>query len=217
MMFAAAAVLGLMSSAHCVAMCGPLVLLVGGPTEGGRAHQLRRAGLYHSGRTTSYAILGGAAGGAGHLVMSMGVGQAVALAVGVMLIVAALASTIGGGRYARVAPLMPLVAAASAGARRLRARCPRVGLFALGLANGLLPCGMVYAALALAVTAGHAVDAAAMMATFGVATTPALVATVLVAGRLSGRWRQRVTAALPLAIAATGVLLIVRGFTALCH
>ena len=89
--------------------------------------------------------------------------------------------------------------------------------FVLGLANGLLPCGMVYAALALAVTAGHAVDAAAVMATFGVATTPALVATLLVAGRVSGRWRQRVSAALPLAIAATGVLLIVRGFTALCH
>jgi sulfite exporter TauE/SafE len=76
---------------------------------------------------------------------------------------------------------------------------------------------MVYAALALALTAESPGQAAAVMAAFGAATTPALIATVLAAGLVSGRWRQRLTTALPLAIAATGVLLIVRGLTAQCH
>jgi sulfite exporter TauE/SafE len=215
--FAAAAALGVMSSAHCVAMCGPLVLLVSGPGEGTGARQLARAALYHSGRTTSYAILGAAAGGAGHLATSMGLGQTLAVTFGVVLIVAALARTARVGRHALRAPLMPVVAAASRGARRLRTRFPRLGLYALGLANGLLPCGMVYAALALALTAESPGQAAAVMAAFGAATTPALIATVLAAGLVSGRWRQRLTTALPLAIAATGVLLIVRGLTAQCH
>lgn len=217
MIFAAAAALGVMSSAHCVAMCGPLVLVVSGPAEGSRARQLARAGLYHAGRTTAYAVLGAAAGGAGHLAASMGLGRAVALTFGATLIAAAMATTIGAGRHVGVTPLMPLVTAASRGARRLRGRFPRLGLYALGVANGLLPCGMLYAALALAATAGTPGQAAAVMATFGAATTPALVATLLAAGLVSGRCRQRLSGALPLAIAATGVLLIVRGFTVACH
>jgi sulfite exporter TauE/SafE len=102
--FAAAAALGVMSSAHCVAMCGPLVLLVSGPGEGTRARQLARAALYHSGRTTSYAILGAAAGGAGHLATSMGLGQTLAVTFGVVLIVAALARTARVRRHVASAP-----------------------------------------------------------------------------------------------------------------
>ena len=217
MIFVAAAALGVMSSAHCVAMCGPLVLLVAGRSEGTLARQLGRAGLYHAGRATSYAILGAAAGGVGHIAGAMGFGPMVALTVGVILIIAAMATAIGGGGRAHIAPLMPLVAALARGAHRVRDRFPRVGLYALGFANGLLPCGMVYAALALAITAGSAFDAAVVMTTFGVSTTPALIAATLAASVVSGRWRYRLRGALPLGIAATGVLMIVRGFTAACH
>jgi sulfite exporter TauE/SafE len=52
---AAGAVAGLASIPHCMGMCGPLVAGVcGGPREGVR---------YQAGRTLSYGLLGGLAGG----------------------------------------------------------------------------------------------------------------------------------------------------------
>lgn len=217
MIVVAAAALGLVSSAHCVAMCGPLVLLASGPPQGARLVPLARWGLYNFGRVTMYVCLGMVAGGVGHAAMSWGLGQAVAITGGVILILAALASAATRRRGAMAAKLMPIVAALSRAARAVAGRHPRLGLYGLGMANGLLPCGLVYAALALALTAGSTIEAAAAMAAFGAATTPALIATALAASAVRGEWRQRLGAALPLGIAAAGVLLLVRGFTASCH
>lgn len=217
MMVAAAAALGVMSSAHCVAMCGPLVLLAGGPPHATRRTQIARAGLYHLGRVTMYSCLGLAAGSVGHVATSLGIGQAVAVLGGVILIVTAMASVATRRSGAVANRLMPLVAGLSRAARGVGDRHPRLGLYGLGLANGLLPCGMVYAALAIALTAESAIQAAATMAAFGAATTPALIATSLASGLIPGPWRRRLGAALPLGVAATGVLLVVRGLTAGCH
>jgi sulfite exporter TauE/SafE len=217
MIIAAAAALGVMSSAHCVAMCGPLVLLVGGPPHASRLTQIARAALYHLGRVTTYACLGVAAGSAGHVATSLGIGRAVAIAGGVILIVTALASAATRRSGAVTGAVMPVVARLSRAARGVGGRYPRLGLYGLGLAHGLLPCGMVYAALAIALTAGSATQAAATMAAFGAATAPALIATSLASGLIRGPWRHRLTAVLPLGIAAAGVLLVVRGLTASCH
>jgi sulfite exporter TauE/SafE len=217
MIVAAAVALGVMSSAHCVAMCGPLVMLVGGPAHASRLTQMARAGLYHLGRVTTYSCLGLAAGSVGHVATSMGIGRAVAIGGGVILIVTAMASVATRLSGALTGTLLPLVARLSRAARDVRGRHPRLGLYVLGLANGVLPCGMVYAALALAMTAGSTLQAAATMAAFGAATAPALIATSLASGLIRGPWRHRLGAALPLGIAATGVLLVVRGFTAGCH
>jgi sulfite exporter TauE/SafE len=217
MIVAAAVALGVMSSAHCVAMCGPLVLLAGGPARASRLTQMARAGLYHLGRATTYSCLGLAAGSVGHVATSMGIGRAVAVGGGVILIVTAMASVATRLSGSLTGTLMPLVARLSRAARDIRSRHPRLGLYVLGLANGLLPCGMVYAALALALTAGSTIQAAATMAAFGAATAPALIATSLASGLIRGPWRHRLGAALPLGIAATGVLLVVRGLTAGCH
>lgn len=217
MTVAAAAALGVMSSAHCVAMCGPLVLLAGSPAHANRRTQMARAGLYHLGRVTTYSCLGLAAGSAGHVATSVGIGQAVAIMSGLILIVTAMASVATRPSAALTGTLMPLVAGLSRAARGVGSRHPRLGLYGLGLANGLLPCGMVYAALAIALTAGSVIQAAATMAAFGAATAPALIATSLASGMISGPWRHRLSAAMPLGIAATGVLLVVRGLTAGCH
>ena len=217
MIVAAAAALGVMSSAHCVAMCGPLVLLAGGPPHATRLRQMARAGLYHLGRVTTYSCLGLAAGSVGHVAASLGIGQAVAILGGLILIVTAMASVATRRSGALTGTLMPLVAGLSRAARGVGRRHPRLGLYGLGLANGLLPCGMVYAALAIALTAGSAIQAAATMAAFGAATAPALIATSLASGLIRGRWRHTFGAALPLGMAATGVLLVVRGLTAGCH
>jgi sulfite exporter TauE/SafE len=78
------------------------------------------------------------------------------------------------GRLERVGePLLRLVQPVVT--RALRVESP-AGAFAVGLLWGLMPCGMVYAALALALVAGGALAGAATLAAFGLGTLPALLA-----------------------------------------
>jgi len=51
--------------------------------------------------------------------------------------------------------------------------------FGFGMANGLLPCGLVYASLAIPVAAGDPVVGALAMTAFGIGTAPALTAVAL--------------------------------------
>jgi sulfite exporter TauE/SafE len=82
------------------------------------------------------------------------------------------------------------------------------GSFAVGVLNGLLPCGAVYVALAGALGTAHPVSAAAFMAVFGLGTAPALLGMGWLSQRLSGQRLHRWSLGLTL---ATGLLLTVRG------
>jgi len=76
----------------------------------------------------------------------------------------------------------------------------------LGALWGLMPCGMVYAALAVASAAGGPGEAAACMAAFGLGTIPAMALSGTVAGQVlgaAGRRGVRRAAGLMLAVLAT--------------
>jgi sulfite exporter TauE/SafE len=88
---------------------------------------------------------------------------------------------------------------------------------ALGMANGLLPCGMLYSALLLALTAGGLGESAVVMTVFGFATMPALLATSLAAGTLPAAWRPRLAALAPVALGGVGLMLVARGLLTTCH
>lgn len=211
----AAALLGLAGSGHCVTMCGPLVLAIGAPA---RAQSLaRRVGsvlLYHSGRILTYAVLGLVAGTAGSGLLLAGAGRFLAVGGGVLLVLAAVAPAAGrrwpvwGGSWIAAA------AAAGTAARRFHLAHPISGTFALGLANGLLPCGMVYAAVALAVAAGSPGRGALAMAAFGLGTMPVLAGLALGASGCPPEWRRRLSRAAPIALALAGLLLLARGLSA---
>jgi sulfite exporter TauE/SafE len=82
--------------------------------------------------------------------------------------------------------------------------------FALGLLWGWLPCGLVYAAIAAAVTSGSALGGAATMIAFGLGTLPMLLAmgsaAAIVARGARIRW---VRAAVGMAIVAFGVVQVI--------
>jgi sulfite exporter TauE/SafE len=84
---------------------------------------------------------------------------------------------------------------------------------ALGLLNGLLPCGLVYVAAAGATATGNVLSGALYMAAFGAGTLPMMLA-ISLGGRLipvSTRWKLR--AAIPISIFLLGSLLILRGMS----
>ena len=176
----AALTMGLLGGAHCVVMCGGVV----GAMCAGSAPPMRRAShvlLYNVGRIASYAIAGAIAGGVGALASSVGAvyGAQVALRV----IAGVLALTVGlyvagvwRGARALERAASPLWRRVEPLAKRLLPVEHPLAALGLGALWGWLPCGLVYAALGIAVTSATPSMGALTMAAFGVGTLPTLVA-----------------------------------------
>ncbi len=149
---------GLAGAPHCTAMCGGFAVAASARRGEGVA--------WHAGRLTTYALLGAIAGAAGGRIAGPGLpGQ---LIVGALLVVFC-------GHLAGLIHLPSLLPARLVQlASRLLARpglLPRLGF---GILTGLLPCGLVYAAVGLALVSGGALSVAGIMLAFGLTTIPAL-------------------------------------------
>ena len=183
----------LSSLVHCLPMCGPFVLMQSAP-RGGEPLLRRLAGAlllrYQAGRLTTYVALGAAAGGAGGWIADIG-GMHWPLAL--LFGGAALAFLVQAAARFMVLPTGPLAALSRPLADLvvpLAARQP--GGFRLGLLLGLLPCGLLYTALAAATATGSAWGGALAMASFGAGTIPALSAVALTGRASLGRWQGMV-------------------------
>lgn len=161
---------GLAGSPHCIGMCGGFAASCAGRDAGAP---------WHLGRLTTYAVLGAVAGAAGGIVPGPGW---VAPAISVVAIVAfsaALAGLIPEPKF-RIPGLARL-------ATRLSGSKGWGGRVLFGMATSALPCGLVYAALAIPVASGSWWVGAISMVVFGLATTPALLIVTLGARRLAVR------------------------------
>ncbi len=215
-----ALVMGLLGGSHCVVMCGGVVGMACSalaPARRGRlGAQLPYVLAYNAGRIASYAAAGALAGAMGATLASFGLVEraqlALRLAAGAMMIavglyVAGLAPALrwaeraGAPLWRGVAPL----------ARKLLPVRSPVQALALGLLWGWMPCGLVYAALAAAVTSGSAAGGAATMAAFGAGTLPVLVAMGGAAALVTRLARQRAVRS------AAGVALVLFGAVQLAH
>lgn len=156
----AALLSGLVGSPHCVGMCGGLATAATGKPA--------QTALYHAGRLGTYAALGAAAGALGHALPGpvwLPMGVAALLLAWFALRLSGLVGPVSAGPLGRRLPRLGAQALTRGGA---------LGHLGFGVVNGLLPCGLVYAALALPVAAGGAAAGAAGMLAFGLGTVPAL-------------------------------------------
>jgi sulfite exporter TauE/SafE len=202
-----ALVTGFLGSAHCLGMCAGLsgVIAVGHGTAAGAAG-LPIAAAYNTGRILSYAVLGalvGAVGGAFTGLIPALAGP-VRLAGGLLIVLIGLQTAFqwrllepleraGLTLWRRIQPL----------AQRLLPVTSLPRAIGLGLAWGLIPCGLVYSVLLLAATSADPLVGSAIMLAFGVGTMPAMIATGLGAFRLTRfAGRSRVIA---------GLLIVVMG------
>ena len=83
--------------------------------------------------------------------------------------------------------------------------------FLMGLINGLLPCGMVYIAIAFALTTKDLSGAILFMTMFGLGTLPALVGLNYFAFSFSLPVRNYFKAISPVLVGFLGLMLILRG------
>lgn len=198
------AALGLVAGGHCVAMCGPLVALA-------RPAWPRDAMVYHAGRIAIYAGIGLVAGAWGRTASAAGLGRPLAFGAGLVLLVYAAVELGIAGRITARAPGSRAVTSAVARAGRWLHQHRRRGPFAAGVLNGLLPCGLVYAAAAGAAGLGDVPAALAFMAGFGAGTTPALAAVGVSIGLVPPSFFPLLRRATPAALVLVALMLFARG------
>lgn len=201
--------LGLFGSVHCASMCGGIASAYCSRTKSPGSSL-----AFSAGRVVSYSALGAAFGalgaGGGALLPADGVKLALrGLAAVVMLLVglslvglpSPLARVEAAGKRV-FSPLAPVVARLVGGSERRHAALA-------GLAWGLIPCGMIYSALALAASAGSPGGGALVMAAFGLGTLPVMAAlgavvTVMAKRRVTSPWPRRLAGALVLGFGLFG-------------
>ncbi len=207
---AAGLAFGFVGSVHCVGMCGPLALSLPGGDQPRWVFWAERT-LYNLGRAVTYTLLGVLVGLAGRVVSLAGVQQGLSVGIGVlMILVAAVPWVSRQVRRVEQAPSAFLDRVMAPIGSLYQTGGPTAMLL-VGLLNGLLPCGFVYAALGTAVTAGSVAQSTLFMAGFGLGTGPAMLGVSLL-GRVAGTTlRTRLQALVPLGLALVGLLLILRG------
>ncbi len=205
----AAFLLGVAGSAHCIGMCGPIALAV--PSMGpDRSSRVWSTILLNGGRLISYAALGSAFGAFGEGLRLAGLQQWVSLLAGVLLLIAAFAPALlermgTQGRLAiGISRLRGMLA------RYFRRTAPEA-IFFTGVLNGLLPCGLVYAAAIGAAATASLMHGALFMLVFGAGTVPALVALRSGSAFIGTGARANLRRLSPILVAAMGLLLILRG------
>jgi sulfite exporter TauE/SafE len=205
---------GLAASAHCVVMCGPLVVAHARMWAGVPGRRGRAIALQQFGRIGMYVVLGVLAGLTGQTLVAAGVGRWLAWATAAALIIAAAAGVLdpqAGSLAGRIGTVIGRLSRRSTG---WVTRHAVTGPLVAGLLNGLLPCGLVYAALAVSLGLGAPLDSAAFMLAFGLATTPVLTAIALTGIVRQGRSSTIFRRLRPAGLVVLAVLLIWRGWQA---
>ncbi len=203
-------VVGLLTSIHCVAMCGGICLSqsVRRRDEAkagmrGRLGRLAPGLLYNAGRVLAYTAIGGAVGGLGAVFsFSPAFRGAIAAFAGALMVIFGL-RMLGLLKGApRLASLVPasLRAAGAKAASALRSRGP----FAVGVLNGFMPCGPLQTLQLYALGTGSALAGAASMFIFSIGTVPLMLVFGLTAALLPRRF-------IPVMVKASAVLVMFLG------
>jgi sulfite exporter TauE/SafE len=203
-------VVGMLGSLHCVGMCGPLALALPVPSGPAGMFFLGRM-LYNGGRAVTYALLGAAAGSVGRFIVLAGWQQGLSIVTGGVLLLSVVVPATSAAVSSRFTLPGRVAGALREHLVRLFRRRSVIVLFAIGILNGLLPCGFVYIGLAAAAATGTVLSAAMFMAGFGLGTMPVMLGVSLAGRHIGPVFRRRVSVLTPVVTVALALFIILRG------
>ncbi len=200
--------IGFLGSFHCIGMCGPIALALPVHKYEGVKKQVGIL-LYNLGRAVTYGILGFIFGFLGNQFKLWGLQQAISIGAGLAILILIFSSL-------SISAFIPGLAKfdqwVQKGLGRLLAASKNPSsLFAIGLLNGLLPCGLVYVAIAAALATMHTGYGALLMFSFGIGTIPIMAGLMFFGHLISLKTRQKLNQAVPFIVGIMAVLLILRG------
>jgi sulfite exporter TauE/SafE len=219
-LFIAMFLAGLAISAHCVTMCGTLVLsyAIKGDEEGPLLKRMLPHVAYQSARAASYVLVGLALGAIGSAFNIAGIRPYVMVFAGAYMILMGLNMT---GKFPilrYIAPRPPKFMMTLVGKLRRKAKADEAAgestlatPFMFGAITGLMPCGPLQSAQIAAAGAGSAASGAFAMLGFWAGTMPLMLGFGAVSSLLSARFRKYMLVAGSIAIMLVGAVMLNRG------
>ena len=191
-------VVGVLTSIHCVGMCGGIMLSQSLSRESkNKFEAIEPAILYNLGRVISYTILGGIIGALGSVFsLSITAKAAMQIFAGLFMIMMGF-NMAGFSTFRKFSIKLPHAACKT----KNKSGSP----FIVGLLNGLMPCGPLQTMQLFALGTGSAVKGALSMFMFAVGTVPLMLTFGAVSGLLSKGYTKKI-------LKFSGVLIIVLGF-----
>jgi sulfite exporter TauE/SafE/plastocyanin domain-containing protein/copper chaperone CopZ len=190
-------VVGVLTSIHCVGMCGGIMLSQSLSKESkNKFEAIQPALLYNLGRVVSYTILGGIIGALGSVFsLSIMTKAAMQIFAGLFMIMMGF-NMAGFSAFRKLHIKLPQFAC--------RAKNQSGSPFIVGILNGLMPCGPLQTMQLFALGTGSAGKGALAMFAFSVGTVPLMLTFGALSGLLSKGYTKKI-------LKFSGVLIIVLG------
>ena len=212
-------VIGLITSVHCIAMCGGInlsqTLQKDTSTEISKA-MFRNTLEYNIGRVVSYTVIGGVLGAVGALA---GIGsslQTSTLFQGILKLFAGIIMVVMGVNMLGIFPGLRRLAIHipnfNKKTKQKSGRKPRTPFF-IGLCNGLMPCGPLQSMQVIALASGNPLTGALSMLCFSLGTVPLMLGFGSAISMLGKRFTRQVLKAGAILVVVMGLSMMVQGGT----
>lgn len=205
-----ALILGFLGNFHCLGMCGPIALSLPIGTFS-KPKKFFSIIVFNLGRIVSYAALGLIVGSLGVGIRYFGFLQAATVISGIALLCIGLYTMLSKKRKGLEFSLGPVVVKIKQLFAAFFKKRSLDAFLILGILNGLLPCGLVYAAILGAVTMPSYAGSAIYMMLFGVGTLPFMLFLPFFGQFISINFRNSIRKVVPYTLLLFGVLFILRG------
>ena len=203
--------LGFFGSLHCIGMCGPLALAVHTSKKNEGFPAFLGSLQYNVGRTLGYISLGLLFGFLGSAVALGGAQRVVSIGLGVMMIIFFLFSINPDQLISKLPAFNRFYHSISQKLFGLLRKSEHVPSLYLGVVNGFLPCGLVYIAIAGAISLSNLWGSMGFMLFFGLGTFPAMIGLTLGHQAVSQKLRVSLKKLYPVITLIMGAYLIYRG------
>ena len=201
---------GLISSFHCIGMCGPIALML--PVERNNpSKKVIQIITYHLGRLSAYATIGFLFGLLGKGFFLAGLQQKLSIFMGIAMIVVILIPEKVFAKFNFSKPVFKLISKIKTTLGSQFKNKSYQSLFTIGLLNGFLPCGMVYVALFGAIAMQSEGFGVIYMLLFGLGTIPMMSSVVYLNSLLTIPIRNKIQKTIPYVALFIAILFIFRG------
>jgi sulfite exporter TauE/SafE len=209
-LFLVSFMIGIVGSFHCVGMCGPLALSL--PLSNNSfVDKFSGAFIYNAGRIVTYSIFGLLFGSIGQTAALFGFQQWLSIGTGTLILLFIIIPHKYKLQHAAARYTTGFFTRVRSELGRLFTQNNNSSLFIIGLLNGLLPCGLVYMAVAGAIAAGNVGSSVLFMAGFGLGTLPVMWSIAFFGNYVGVSLRQKIRRVYPYMMALMACLLILRG------
>lgn len=208
-------VVGLLTSIHCVAMCGGINISQcvpqnpAGSTSSSKFATLRPGLLYNLGRVISYTVIGGIVGAIGSVVSFSGTAKGIVqLAAGIFMIIMGLNMLNIFPWLRKFSPRMPKIFA-----RKINEQKKSKSPLYVGLLNGLMPCGPLQAMQLYALSTGNPLKGALSMFLFSLGTVPLMFGLGALSSLLSKKFTSRMMTGSAVLVVVLGMFMFSSGMS----